>query len=272
MRISYAFSTHHGGCMAKIISLINQKGGCGKTVSTYNIAATLAEKGYKVLMIDNDQQGSLTIYSGYNPNDFENTLERVYLGQIPAVKAIYDTRYENLFLIPANIGLAKVDMSLTGQARSGRNALGKMLEPIREAFDFILIDCPPALSMLTINALACSDYTLIPCQTNPLCTAALHDLFETIENIQALTKHLQVLGILATMHQKSASVYRKELEKLEENYNVLGVIKLSSVVSDSIISGEPVVRYKRSSEVAKQYIEATEHLLEEMGVDTNGNE
>ncbi len=255
--------------MTKIISLINQKGGCGKTVSTYNIAATLSEKGYKVLMVDNDQQGSLTIYSGYNPNEFENTLDKVYLGQIPAAKAVYDTRYDNLFLMPSNIGLAKVDMALTGQARSGRSTLGKMLDPIKDAFDFILIDCPPALSMLTINALACSDHTLIPCQTNPLCTAALHDLFDTIANIQALTGHLQVLGVLATMHQKSASVYRKELEMLEANYNVIGVIKLSSVVSDSVVNGVPAVYFKRSSEVAKQYVEATEKLLKEMGVEVN---
>lgn len=252
--------------MAKIISVINQKGGCGKTTSCYNLAAAFVEKGYRVLMIDNDQQGSLTLYCGFEPRDFENTMDMIYLGQIEAAKAIYDTKIPNLSLIPANIKLAKVDVVMTGWGTVSRDILLHALEPVRDLFDFILIDNPPALGMLTINSLTCSDYILIPCQTSPLCTMALDDLFETIDNAQRMKPTIKVLGILATIHRKSVKIFREELENLEKNHHVIGVIKESADIANSIVQGIPVIKYNRRAEVSQQYLQAADEMLKEMEV------
>lgn len=250
---------------AKIISIINQKGGCGKTVSTYNIAACLVDKGYKVLMIDNDQQASLTMYAGFLPGDFTSHLDQVYLGMQQAKGVIYNTKFEGLFLIPASIKLASVENLLIRQGRIGRETLAEALNAVRDEFDYILIDCPPALSMLTTNALFASDYAIAPCQTSPLCTPALVDLMETVSNVSNLMAgKFTFLGVLATLHRKSVKVNRAELEKLEENYNVLGVIKESADVQNSILEGIPVIQYKRRAEVSAQYIDATDRILEEI--------
>ena len=247
--------------MAKIISLINQKGGCGKTTSCYNLAAAFAEKGCRVLMIDNDPQGSLTLYCGFDPAAFEHTVDQLYLGKAKASDAVYSTKIGNLFLIPANIRLSKIEAALGELGEEGWNYLQKAMSPVSDTFDFLFIDDPPSLSMLMMNSLFCSDFALIPCQASPLCTLGLDTLFETLERTRPLMPNLKVLGILATIYRKAVKIFREELEQMEENYTVLGVIKESADIIKSVSLGLPVIKYNRNSEVSRQYLAAAEEIL-----------
>ena len=244
----------------KVISVINQKGGVGKTTTTYNIATLLAKKNYKVLMIDHDGQASLTLACALNPIDLDLTMSNVYLENSELMDAALETDVDNLHIIPSNIKLTSAETALIN-AFARETILKNKLKKIADKYDYVIIDNPPHLGLLTINSLVASDYLIVPCATNPMSTYALDDLFSTVDTVQSINTNLKVLGIVATMYNKVTKIDNAELDYLKDNYTVLGVIKSSIEASKGLADGLPAVITSPKSELSKQYIETVENIL-----------
>lgn len=245
----------------KTISVINQKGGVGKTTSTYNLATLLTLKGYRVLMVDNDGQASLTLACGYNPIDLEVTIADVYVNGANIQNCVLETNVEHLDLMPSTIRLTTAETSLIN-TYARETVLKNKLKSIENEYDFVLIDNPPHLGLLTINSLVASDYVLVPCATNSLATYALEDLFNTVESIKQINADLKVLGIIATMYDKRTNIDNEELNYMKDKYNVIGVIKSSIDGSKGLSKGLPTVVVLPKSDVSIQYKECLESILE----------
>lgn len=247
---------------AKIIALANQKGGVTKTTSTFNIAAGLALKGYKTVMIDFDPQASLTISAGYEPLDFQYTISDVLKGDA-ITQAIYKVDHvsENLYIIPSIIDLAKTEVELVGRT-ARESVLKKKLEEIEDQFEYIIIDCPPQLALLTINALtACTDL-IIPCQTNYLAYRGLKELIHTIEELKELLEcKINIIGVIATLYDKRTKKDKEILEVLEEEYKVLGTVKKTVKAIEGIYEGKPIIQMDSKCEVAKAYLKIVDDII-----------
>ena len=245
----------------KTISVINQKGGVGKTTSTYNLATLLTLKGYRVLMVDNDGQASLTLACGYNPIDLEVTIADVYVNRANIQNCVLETDVEHLDLMPSTIRLTTAETSLIN-TYARETVLKNKLKSVENEYDFVLIDNPPHLGLLTINSLVASDYVLVPCATNSLATYALEDLFNTVESIKQINADLKILGIIATMYDKRTNIDNEELNYMKDKYNVIGVIKSSIDGSKGLSKGLPTVVVLPKSDVSIQYKECLESILE----------
>lgn len=239
--------------MAKVISFANQKGGVAKTTSTFNVAACLAQKGFRVLMIDLDPQASLTIYAGLEPYEYEKSIVDVLKNQRQALRECIVKIRDTLDIITSRIELASVENELL--SRTARELiLSRALEKVKGSYDYIIIDCPPQLSTLTINALACSDGVVIPCKTDYLAYRGIKQLMDTIETIRSYFKpDLQVLGILATMYESRAKDDNEILDVLKEEYTVLGVIKRTTQAKKGMYDGLASVEFSPKSELAREY-------------------
>ena len=163
--------------MTKIIAVLNQKGGVGKTTTTYNIASVLANEGNKVLMIDSDSQASLTLMMGIDPLSTDDNLAAIFDG-VDINKCLSSSPIDNLDYIPSSLSLAKVETKLMSVMLGREFKLKKALEQLKKRYDYILIDCPPTLGLLTINALIASGTVIAPCETTSLSIYALDDLIE----------------------------------------------------------------------------------------------
>lgn len=247
---------------AKIIALANQKGGVTKTTSTFNLATGFALKGYKTVMIDFDPQASLTISAGYEPLDFPHTISDVLKGDT-IQSAIYQVEHvsEHLYIIPSMIELAKTEVELVGRT-ARESILKKKLEEIQEEFDYILIDCPPQLAILTINALtACTDL-IIPCQTNYLAYRGLKELMHTIDELKELLEcKINVIGVIATLYDKRTNKDKEVLEALAEEYNVLGTVKKTVKASEGIYEGKPIVKIDGKCDISKVYLSIVDNII-----------
>jgi chromosome partitioning protein len=248
----------------KVYSLINQKGGVAKTTSTYNISRKLAEKGNRVLMVDMDPQASLTISTGIEPEELEKTIADVMISFNGRKKENISNTIiqieENLHLVPSIIDLTAAD-NLLHNEMSRESILKRALKSVREYYDYCLIDCPPALNQLSINALVAADFCIIPVACEYLAFRGLEMLNDTISQVQeSLNPDLKVLGVLATFHNRTIHA-RENLEKLKEGYNVIGVIGTTVKARDSVYSGKPIVVYDPKSKVAQEYSEITERIV-----------
>lgn len=239
--------------MAKVIAFANQKGGVAKTTSTFNIGAGLARRGYKVLMLDLDPQASLTIYAGLEPYEQERSIVDVLKTQkLDSQKDIVTIR-ENLDIITSRIELSGVENELL--SRTARELiLSRALDTVKAQYDYIVIDCPPQLSTLTINALACTDEVIIPCKTDYLAYRGLKQLLETVETVRAYFKpDIKVIGLLATMYESRANDDNDILEVLKEEYHVIGVIKRTAQAKKGMYDGLASVEFSPKSELAQEY-------------------
>lgn len=249
--------------MAKIIAICNQKGGVAKTTTTYNLAALCAMKGKKVLMIDLDSQGSLTISAGMEPLEYQN--ENISI----AMNSYIDKRVETisikscifpvkqipkLYICPSLIDLASTEKQLVS-ATAKERVLGKILQEVLTEYEYIFIDCAPSLGNLTLNALACADYLLIPCETDYLAYRGLTDLICTVEEVTDLINgDLKIIGVVATKFEKGVIDANDVLDLLNKNFNVIGVIKKSSSIKKGIYDGLPVVSLNITTPQAKDII------------------
>ena len=247
--------------MVKIIALTNQKGGVAKTTSTHNIGVSLSEKGKKVLMIDLDSQASLTISAGLEPLDIENNIVSILTKNGKTVKQCIQVLHDNLHIVTSIIDLARLEVDMLSRT-SREKILDRALEPVKENYDYILIDCPPQLSILTINALSCCDGVIIPVKTDYLAYRGLSQLQDTIEEIKEdINPKLQVLGVIATMYEKRISDDKAILNMLKKNYNVLGIVKKQAVAKKGLLDGLSVVEQNPSSEVAEEYIKISDIIM-----------
>jgi chromosome partitioning protein len=249
--------------MIKIIAFANQKGGVAKTTSTHNIGVALAQKGKRVLLLDLDSQASLTISTGIEPLDVEQNIINVLDKGKCDIRECIQKINDNLHIITSTIDLASLEMEMLSRA-SREKILDRALEPIKGEYDFILIDCPPQLSILTINALSCADGVIIPCKTDYLSYRGIEQLMETIAEVKELINpKLEVLGTIATLFNMRANDDKDILNGLKASYNVLGVVKMLVSAKKGIYDGMAVVESEPKSEISVEYIKIADMLVNE---------
>ncbi|MFZ5572594.1 MAG: ParA family protein [Thermodesulfobacteriota bacterium] len=253
---------------ARVIAVANEKGGVGKTATVVNLGAALSKRGHKILLVDMDPQHNTTTGLGAGV-DHEAVSVYDLMNEegdnIPARDAVLETKWERLHLIPSHIDLAGAEVELI-DTEGRENRLKKVLTPIVPDYDFILIDTPPSLSLLTVNVFAFARELLIPCQTHPYAFGALADLFDTVQTIQEeMNPDLRLTGILATFFDQQTIVSRTILEKLRtmEPYNKLllrTVIRSNTTIAASTAVCKPVVFYRTASNGAADYMALAEEL------------
>mgnify|MGYP001623846065 FL=1 len=245
----------------KVIAIANQKGGVAKTTTTHNLGVALAAQGKRVLMIDLDSQASLTISVGLEPLEVEQTIVDVLRKEgLPLIECVQRLS-DRLHIVTSIIDLAPMEMELLSRA-SREKILDRALRPVREQYDFILIDCPPQLSILTINALSCADGVLIPVKTDYLAYRGLTQLQDSIQEIQELINPgLKVIGVIATLYDTRVADDREILALLRKEYNLLGVIKRLAVAKKGIYDGLAAVEQAPNSDLAREYVAIAEMIM-----------
>lgn len=249
----------------KIISVVNQKGGVGKTTTSWNVGIGLAKSGYKVLLLDFDPQGDLTTCLGWKNNEIlENTVSNLLLNKINNKETNFDDfilhNDEGVYLIPSNLDLASTAMQLIS-AFSRESLLKNSIEPIKNNYDYIIIDCPPALGILTINALSASSDVLIPVQAQYLPAKGMEKLMSTVNMIkQAINPNLKIAGICMTLCQERTNIARSTIESITNAYGKHikvfdNLIPLSVSASEISITSQSVYKY---AGLTKELIKATQ--------------
>lgn len=259
--------------MCKVIAVSNQKGGVGKTVSCVNLGIGLAQEGKKVLLIDGDPQGSLTISLGYEePDEMEYSLATLMMNIVNDEKLNIEKTIlhhkEGVDLIPANIELSAIEVSLVN-AMSRELILKSMVDRLREFYDYIIVDCMPSLGMMTINALACADSVLIPVQAAYLPVKGLQQLIKTIGRVKKqLNPKLKIEGILLTMVDNRTNYARDISLMVYDTYStsikVFGTeIPMSVRASEVSVEGGSIYSYDPKGKAAFAYMALTKEVLKE---------
>ena len=247
----------------KVIAIANQKGGVAKTTTTHNLGVALATKGKRVLLIDLDSQASLTISVGLEPLEVKRTIVDVLRKDGVPVNECIERISDRLHIVTSIIDLAPMEMELLSRA-SREKILDRALRPVRGEYDFILVDCPPQLSILTINALSCADGVIIPVKTDYLAYRGLTQLQDSIREIQELINpELKVLGVIATLYEKRVADDNEILAALKREYNLLGVIKRLAVAKKGIYDGLAVVEQTPGSEISIEYNKIADMIIAE---------
>lgn len=249
--------------MCKIIAIANQKGGVTKTTTTFNLSAAIAETGKKVLMIDLDSQASLTISAGLEPLELKNSVCDILKKKPePIVDCIYKlSNVKNLSIITSIIDLAALEMDLVNRI-AREKVLERALASIKEEYEIIFIDCAPQLSILTVNALACCDYVLIPCKTDYLSYRGLEQLENTIIDLKDMVNsNIKILGVIATLYEKNVNDHNDILNLLKEKYILLGAIRKTVEAVKGVYDGLPVILRKPSLDISKEYVKIAEIIM-----------
>lgn len=243
------------------ISIINQKGGVGKTTTTLNLSAALISKGKRVVMLDLDPQAGLTVSCGMDPDALTQSIYTALIEGV-SLKEIMQEISERLYIIPSNVNLSAAEIELLNQ---GRTLAGKLAE-LRGAFDFAIIDTPPSLNWLTINALIAADSVIVPVQTEYLTMRALRTLFDTIERVQrGQNKSLKVLGVLPTMFDGRTLHAQEILEtmraELKGKVKVFEPIPRTIRIAESALAGKSIYDYWPESRAAAAFSDLAKELL-----------
>ena len=249
--------------MGKVISVANQKGGVGKTTTTVNLSTLLAKKGKKVLLIDTDPQGNATSGLGVT-KELENSVYDILVGEIGFDETIQETAIKNLKICPSNISLAGAEVELVSMM-SREQRLKTKLDVIKDQYDYILIDCPPSLGLITLNAFTGSDSVLIPVQCEYYALEGLGQLLNTVNLVKKhLNKNLEIEGALLTMYDARTNLSNqvvKEVKKYFENKVYKTVIPRNVRLSEAPSYGMPISIYDARSKGAKAYDKLTKEFL-----------
>ncbi len=249
--------------MGKIISVANQKGGVGKTTTTVNLGTILAKKGKKVLLIDADPQGNATSGLGVE-KEVEFSTYDILVNETHIKETIQDTIIKNLKVCPSNINLAGAEVELVSMM-SREQRLKEKLDEVKSEFDYILIDCPPSLGLITLNSFTASDSVLIPVQCEYYALEGLGQLLNTINLVKKhLNKNIQIEGALLTMYDMRTNLSNqvvKEVKKYFDNKVYKTVIPRNVMLSEAPSYGMPITEYDARSKGAKSYIKFAKEFL-----------
>ena len=241
--------------MGKIISIANQKGGVGKTTTAINLSTVLAKRGKRILLIDADPQGNATSGTGMNKNVELSTYD-LLVGEEQVVDIIKKTKFKNLYICPANMNLAGAEVQLVSMM-SREQRLKEKLDVVKDKFDFIFIDCPPSLGLITLNAFTASDTVLIPVQCEYYALEGLGQLMNTIELVKKhLNKNLDIEGAVLTMYDIRTNLSNQVVREIKKFFNdkvYRTVIPRNVRVSEAPSYGLPITIYDPDSKGAKSY-------------------
>lgn len=256
----------------KVIAIANQKGGVGKTTTTFNLGVALKNQGKRVLVVDADPQGDLTTYMGYNESELKTTLAQlmesvIYDSQLDTKQAILNNA-EGIDLIPSDLDLSATEAMLVN-AMSREVTLRTILNNVKKDYDYVLIDCMPSLGMLTINALSCSDKVVIPVQDHFLAAKGMGHLLKTVSRVKrTINPNLEVGGILLTLVNKRTNLSKETIQDLKETYGRAiklydTQIPLAVKTAESTSRGKSIFKYDKNIKVATAYEDFAKEVLED---------
>ena len=250
--------------MGRVIAVANQKGGVGKSTTAINLSACLAEKGKKVLAIDIDPQGNTTSGLGVDKNNVENTLYELLLGEAEAKDTIVKDVVENVDLIPSNVNLSGAEIELIGVDEK-EYIMKKIIDKVRRKYDYIIMDCPPSLNMLTINALTAANSVLVPIQCEYYALEGLSQLIHTIELVkERLNKKLVMEGVVFTMYDARTNLSLQVVENVKDNLNqniYKTIIPRNVRLAEAPSYGLPINLYDPKSKGTESYMLLAEEVI-----------
>ena len=242
--------------MGRIIAIANQKGGVGKTTTSINLSACLAEAGKKVLVVDIDPQGNATSGLGVEKNELENTIYELFVGECELSDCLIENVLDNLSVLPSNVNLSGAEIDLIGIEKR-EFLLKKYITPIRDNYDFIIIDCPPSLNILTVNAMTTADTVLVPIQCEYYALEGLSQLIHTINLVkQRLNPELEMEGVVFTMYDARTNLSLEVVENVKKNLkqNVYKTIIPRNIrLAEAPSHGLPINLYDSKSVGAENY-------------------
>ena len=250
--------------MGKIIAFSNQKGGVGKTTTCVNMSAYLATKGYKVLIVDLDPQGNATTGLGFSKSEVKNSVYNVMIDDMPVEDAVVKTEIDNLDILPANIDLAGAEVELV-YVKEREKVLKRVLEKTKSSYDFIAIDCPPSLGLLTINALSCANTVIIPIQSEYYAMEGLSQLMNTVKLVvKHLNPDLKIEGVVLTMSDNRAIISRQitsEIKKFFGKRVYETAIPRNIRLAEAPSHGKAICQHDTRCAGAKAYLALTEEFI-----------
>lgn len=250
--------------LAKTVAIVNQKGGVGKTTTAVNLTAALGAKGYKTLLIDIDPQGNSTSGFGINKRELAKSSYNVLIGGCPAKEAIIKTKFDNVSVMPSSMDLAGAELELVDIDKR-ESKLKTAIAPIKDEFDFILLDCPPSLGLITLNGLCAADSLMVPIQCEFFALEGLAQLISTVRTVKRLyNPYIEIEGVLLTMYDGRLNLTQQVVDEVKKCFpkKVYSTFIPRNVrLSEAPSYGQPVMYYDRSSKGSSAYSALADEFL-----------
>lgn len=254
--------------MGRIIAIANQKGGVGKTTTSINLSSCIAAKGKKVLVVDIDPQGNTTSGYGIEKNDLDNTIYELMLGDCSIEDCIIKDIIENISILPSNVNLAAAEIELIGVDKK-EYILKNEIDWVKDRYDYIIIDCPPSLSLLTVNAMTTADSVLVPIQCEYYALEGLSQLIHTVNLVkERLNPNLEMEGVVFTMYDSRTNLSAQVVENVKSHLNqkvYRTVIPRNIRLAEAPSYGQPINIYDPKSAGAESYLALAEEVIDRKG-------